>query len=215
MRLRRAALAAAAVAALAGGGAAVAASGGGDEAKRAEDAVLADAAKRLGVSGDELRKALAEARDAQLERAVREGRLTEEQAQRIRDHRRASGHVLGGPGGRGHRGRGVHFGRGGPGRVLDAVAKELGISTAKLREELREGRTLEAVAERRGRSRAQIERVVKAALERELDRAVEDERITERQAGHLREHLDERVDHLLDGPRHGPGLGPPPGPPGP
>ena len=59
-----------AAASLFGGGAALAARSG-DEGDKTEDAVLSDAAKRLGVSADELERALAKAENAQLDRAVK------------------------------------------------------------------------------------------------------------------------------------------------
>jgi hypothetical protein len=89
----------AAAGALAVGGAGVAvATSRSDDAKKREDAVLSDAAKRLDVQPSELRDALAKAEDAQLDADVKAGRLTQEQADAIKQRRHAIGSVLGGPG---------------------------------------------------------------------------------------------------------------------
>src|SRR5690349_18848868 len=109
---------AATLAVLAGGSAAVAAT---TDRKAEETAVLTDAAKRLGVSADQLRSALSSAEDAQLDAAVKAGTLTQAQADAIKQRRAADGTVLslghGGPGGPG--GRGGHGGPGGGRFLLD------------------------------------------------------------------------------------------------
>src|SRR3954453_8009459 len=80
------------IAALAGGTAgAVAAT---DDRKAAEQTVLADAAKKLGVGADELRRALSSAESAQLDAAVKAGKLTRAQADEIKQHRAQDGTVL-------------------------------------------------------------------------------------------------------------------------
>ena len=131
-RTRIAAVATAGALAAAGTGVAVATSAS-DDAKQREQAVLEDAAGRLDVDADELRDALAAAEDAQLDAEVKAGRLTQEQADAIKQMRDRSGLVLGGPG---HRGGPDGFGfrggqRGGPGEVMGAAAKALGISEAQ------------------------------------------------------------------------------------
>src|SRR3954452_21398132 len=98
MRARRAA-ALALTGAIAAGGAGVAVGATtADKGKAAEDAVIKDAAGRLGTSPDKLRQALSAAEDAQLDAAVKAGALTQAQADRIKQERAASGRVLGGVG---------------------------------------------------------------------------------------------------------------------
>src|SRR5215213_882039 len=117
---------AATVVALAGGAAgAVAAT---TEEKAAEQTVLTDAAKRLGVGADALRDALADAEDAQLDAEVKAGRLTQEQADAIKEQRSEMGTVLGpgkpgGPDGPHLRFRFEHPGDevGGPIELLDTA----------------------------------------------------------------------------------------------
>jgi hypothetical protein len=96
-RTRIAAVATAGALAAAGTGVALATSAS-DDAKQREQAVLEDAAGRLDVDAAELRDALAAAEDAQLDAEVKAGRITQEQADAIKQMRDRSGLVLGGPG---------------------------------------------------------------------------------------------------------------------
>ena len=140
---------------LAGGtGAAIAAVTKDDE-KQAEQAVLADAAKRLDVTPEKLRDALAAAQDAQLDQAVKDKLLTQEQADAIKAKRKASGSVLGlGPRGGPHFRGGPHLfggrhlrgGHGPKGGMIEDLAKALGLSTEKLFEQLRDGKSIADVA---------------------------------------------------------------------
>ena len=216
-RTRIAAISAAAALAAAGTGVAVATSRP-DDAKQREQAVLSDAAERLDVSPSELRDALAAAQDDQLDADVKAGRLTQEQADAIKAHRKEAGSVLGGPGivhgpgilhlrgGPGFRGDRPGFPGGpgrGPGNILDAAADALGISQEKLIEQLRDGKSLEAVAKANGKSFADVKGAVRAATKKELDAAVKAGRFTQAQADDMLERLTEHLDDfgLFGGPR--------------
>jgi hypothetical protein len=179
------------LAALAGGGAgAVAAT---NDKKAAEQTVLADAAKRLGVSATELRSALSAAEDAQLDAAVKAGKLTQAQADEIKQHRQQEGTVLG-------LGRGVH-GHRGPhgGRFLIAdAAKAIGITERSLITQLRDGTTLTAIVKAHGTTLAEVKAAVKQSATARLDADLKAGRIT--QAEHDEEvgELDEAIDRLGD-----------------
>jgi hypothetical protein len=222
---------------LLGGGAALAARGA-DDGSKTEQAILSDAAKRLGVKPGELESALSKAEDAQLDQAVRDGRLTRKQADAIKRHRQRSGHVLGmGPGGPGFGGPGGgpgfggpgggpgfggpgfggpgRHGPGGPGDAMGTVAKALGISESRLFSELRDGRSLAQVAKAHGKSLAEVKSAVADALKKRLDGAVERGDLTRSQADDIQSHLSDMLDHFGERPDGGRGLGPPPaGPPG-
>jgi len=208
-RTRIAAVATAGALAAAGTGVAVATSAS-DDAKQREQAVLEDAAGRLDVDADELRDALAAAVDSQLDAEVKAGRLTQEQADAIKQMRDRSGLVLGGPG---HPGGPHGFGvrgdhRGGPGEVMGAAAKALGISERKLFTQLRNGKSLQQIAKAQGKDYADVKAAMRAAVKTELDEAVKDGRLTQEQADDMLEHLTDRLDD--GGFGRGPG-GPPPG----
>jgi uncharacterized protein YidB (DUF937 family) len=214
MRAKRSIAIGGVAASLLGGGAALAARNG-DEGAKQEDAVLSDAAKRLGVSADELESALAKAQDGQLDKAVKAGKLTQERADAIKRWRRSSGRVLGGPGGP-HHGPGLGHpgppGFGGPGGVLDAVAGELGISVESLLTELHDGKTLAQLAKAHDKTVDGLEGAAEKVLSKRLDAAVEQGHLTRTEADRILERLPDLIDHLGDrGPERRHGFGPPPG----
>jgi hypothetical protein len=214
-RTRIAAVAAAGALVAAGTGVAVATTRS-DSAKEREQAVLADAAKRLDVEPSELRDALSKAEDAQLDADVKAGRLTQEQADAIKARRKQEGTVLGGPGGREHHFGGSGFGHhrfgGGPFEITEAAAKALGISNDELWERLRDGKTLEEIAKAEGKSLDDVEQAIKSALKERFDKAVKAGDLTREQADEMLEHLTDRLGDLGD-LRFPPGR--PPAPPGP
>jgi hypothetical protein len=207
MSIKRIAVAAAAVAAVAGGSAAAIAHTTG---KEDEQAVLEAAAKQLNVTPEALRDALGDAIDAQIDQAVKDGRLTQEQADEIKRRRQESGRVLGiGPGGPGHHG-GPGFGRGfgGP-RLMSDVAKALGITERQLFSRLRNGRTIAEIAKAEGKSLDDVKAAVKSTVTQRLDDAVKDGDITDAQRDDMLEHLDEHLERL--GEMGGRPFGPRPG----
>jgi hypothetical protein len=204
---RIAALVAAGAVAAGGTGVAVAATRR-DDAKAREQAVLADAAKRLGTDAGKLRDALAAAQDSQLDADVKAGRLTQEQADASKARRKQAGTVLGGPGGL-HRGPGgPRFGRGfirGPiADVAEAAAKAIGITEAQLFEGLRDGKSLSELAQDNGKDYADVKAAVRRAVSAELDDAVKAGRITRAQADQILARVTEKLDaggRLRRGPR--------------
>lgn len=213
-RRRKHTIAIGAVAALAalGGGVAYAASSGDDP----REEILSDAAQRLNVSPEELRSALQGAFEDQLDDAVREGRLTEQQAERMKQALRQRGLPLG-PGGPGF---GPHVELHGP-PGLDAAAEYLGLTRAQLARRLMSGRSLAQVARAEGKSVDGLKDAIVAAAEEDLARAVADGDLTDEQRDQALERLREHVDELVAGKgpggpgrlhfRGGPG-GPPPPP---
>jgi hypothetical protein len=207
MKTRRFVAGAVTVAALAGGGAVAIAASGNDAT---EDAVLADAAKRLGVTQQELRNALGAAEDAQIDRAVQAGKLTQHQADELKQRRQADGSVLGLGGPREHGFDGDHhgFGPGGPGAhgPLDDVAVALGITERQLFDQLRSGKSLADVAKAHGKTLDDVRAAVKAAVIKRLDAAVKAGTITKAERDEEVQELDEHLQHLGERPP-----GPPPG----
>ena len=230
MSSRRLAIYAASALVATGAGVAIAATN--DRGKEAEDAILNDAAERLDVEADELRNALSEARLAQIDKAVEDGMLTEEQAEMIKKHLEESGTVLGIPGGPpgpppfgGEFDRPFERGPGGP-PIFESIAEELGIPVERLHRQLLSGKSLRKIAEANGKSLADVKAAAIEAGEKDLDKKVEEGVLTQEQADEIREDLPEIIDHLARGPRirgdhgffrgrggppGGPGFGPPPG----
>lgn len=221
MRIKRYVLVSAAVlAAGAGGGAAIAAtSGGDDDHKKAEQSILDDAAKRLNVTPDALRSALGAAEDAQLDQQVKDGKLTQAQADAIKKRRADSGEVLGpgvapggpgvGPGPRGmmHPGFGLGF-KTGPGGALDGAATALGLSRADVLKQLRAGRSIADIARAQGKSLDDVKAAITTAVTKELDQQVAGRKLTADQEtkilGELKDHLDDLVNHTRPAAPNGP-----------
>jgi hypothetical protein len=221
-RRRTLAIGAAVALAVAGGGAAYAATSGDNP----RDALLRDAAQRLNVTPGELRSALQGAFSDQLDAAVRDGRLTQEQADAIKQRIARYGVPLGGPGGPGDHGPGFGHGPGpGPfGAGLDAAADYLGLTEAQLFSRLHNGRTLAQVARAEGKSIDGLQQALVDAAASRVDRAVADRQLTDQQRNRIlsdiREHVDELVNGRAPGPfgrhdfRHDRGMGPGGPPPG-
>lgn len=135
------ALGAVGVLAVAGGGIAYAATSAGNP----RDALLDDAAQRLNVSPDKLRSALQGAFGDQLDQAVKAGKLTQQQADQIKQRMQQRGGLP--PLGGGPHVMRFGFGPGrGPRAGLKAAADYLGLTPAKLRQELQGGKSLADVA---------------------------------------------------------------------
>jgi hypothetical protein len=205
MRSRRIIAGVATIAALAGGTAgAVAATS--DDKKAAESAVLADAAKRLGVSAAELRSALGSAEDAQLDAAVKAGKLTQAQADAMKQRRQADGTVLGLGHGNGPHPPGGGFGHGGGGRELMAdAAKAIGISESALHDQLEDGKTLSAIASAHGKTLAEVKAAVKQSATARLAADLKAKRITQAQYDDEVAELDDEIDRLASGAFRGHG----------
>jgi hypothetical protein len=201
MRVKRYVLVSSAVLAVgAGTGGAIAATRA-DDGKKAEQSILADAAKRLNVSPDALRSALGAAEAAQLDQAVKDGKLTQAQADAIKARRQQSGRVLGGPGGpdgrHGFGPGGPGFGHGARGGLLDAAATALGLKPADLLTKLRAGKSVADVAKDQGRTVADVKTAVTDAVTKQLDADVQAGRITAAQRTAELDELSSHLDELL------------------
>jgi len=192
---------AATLAVLAGGASAVAATTSTDR-KAEEQAFLADAAKRLGVSSEQLTSALTAAQDARLAAAVKAGELTQAQADAIKARRAADGTVL--PLGRGPGGPGGHGGRGGGHELLADAAKAIGITEDALETQLHDGKTLTAIVKAKGKTLAEVQAAVKQAATARLDADLKAKKITHAQYDEAVEHLNEHIARLGDA-KFGPG----------
>jgi hypothetical protein len=182
----------AAVAALVGGGAAIAA----DRLtpKQESDAVVADAAKQLGVDPAKLNAALKQALENRVDAAVAAGRITKAQGDEMKA-RIAAGEVpLVGVGpGRGFHGEGHHF------ADLGAAASYLGVTEAALETSLNGGSTLADIAKEKGKSVAGLKAALVAAARADLAQAVKDGRLTEAQQTAMLADLSDRIDGLVNG----------------
>lgn len=182
----------AAVAALVGGGAAIAA----DRLtpKQESDAVVADAAKQLGVDPAKLNAALKQALENRVDAAVAAGRITKAQGDEMKA-RIAAGEVplIGVGPGHGPHGPGHHF------ADLDAAASYLGVTEAALRTSLNDGSTLADVAKEKGKSVAGLKAALVATAKADIAQAVKDGKLTEAQQTEILAGLSDRIDGLING----------------
>jgi lambda repressor-like predicted transcriptional regulator len=184
-----------------GSGAAIAATGAGD------DGFLAGVARRLGITEDRLKDAIRDETLARIDQAEKDGELTEEQADRLRERARSGETPWPVPGkvlpAKPLDAFGLGFGL--PGRIFggamnqfEAAADYLGLTEAQLREELEDGDSLADVAREKGKSVDGLKTAMKNALKKDLDEAVEDDAITRKQADKLYEKLSAGIDTLVD-----------------
>lgn len=168
-------------------------------------AVIDDAAAQLGVEPSELSDALRQAYENRIDEALDEGRLSEEQAERLRE-RLESSEVppFVGLGGFGGHGLGFHGRGGGPG-LLEAAAY-LGMTQDELREALRDS-TLAEIAEERGKNVAGLVDVLVATQVKRIDEAVDEGKLSEEQAAEVKEGLEDRTEALVNGELRRPGAG--------
>jgi hypothetical protein len=175
-------------------------------------AFLDDTAKRLGVDSSDLEQALRDATIAQIDKALGDGAITKEQADRMKERiQSGDGPLFGLPLERGFRGHGG-FGPGGhdfelhhgPPAFFDAAATYLGMTTDELFTALGDGTSLADLAKEKGKSVDGLEQAIVAAVEKQLDVAVGKGRLTEEQKteflDRLRDHVDELVQRAGDGP---------------
>lgn len=208
MKLKRKLAIGAAVAAAAafGGGAYAATQGSGSNPRQV---FVNDLAKRLNVTPAQLNSALLGAFGDQLQAAVKAGRLTQAQADQIRQRAQQSGNVPFGPGGPDGPGHGHFFGgRGGPrfGPVA-AAATYLGLTPAQLRDQLMAGKSLAQVASAKSKSVSGLKDAITKAERAELDKALSAKMLTSAQEQQVLSRLSARLDKLINrkglGPRFG------------
>ena len=201
--------------AVAGGGAAIAAS----QTDSPGSSFLDSVAKHLGVSSQELEDATKAAAVDQVDQALEDGKITQEQADAMKE-RIESGeapfflgpgmfefrHEFGGPGGPegGFDGPGHHFFFG---DKLGSAAEYLGLTEDELHEQLRAGKSLAEIAEAQGKSVDGLTEAILAGAKSGLDDAVAKERLTQEQADAIYERLQSSIDDLVNGTLLGPGGG--------
>jgi predicted DNA-binding protein (UPF0251 family) len=191
-----------AAAAFAGGAYAAAQQSGANS----RQAFLNDVAKRLNVSPQQLKSALTGAFDDQLQAAVAAGKITQAQANAIKQRAQQSGvppfglwrhGLFQGP---------VHPLFPGHGGRLEAAAKYLGISEQQLLRQLTSGKSLAQIATARGKSVQGLKDAMTAAIRTRLDKAVAAKMLTSSQEQKILSSLSSILDREIN--RKGVGFGP-------
>jgi hypothetical protein len=159
--------------------------------KAESQAVIADAAKQLGIEPAKLTDALKKALENRVDAAVAAGRLTKAEGDALKA-RIESGDtpLLGGPFHEFH-----HFGHG-PG--LDAAATYLGLTEAQLRTELEGGKTLAQIATAHGKTVDGLVNALLDAAKKRIDAAVDAGRLTRSEADSLLAGLKDRITDVVN-----------------
>lgn len=108
-----------------------------------------------------------------------------------------------GPPKRGHGGHGCHRGPG-----LQAAATALNMSVEDLRTQLRDGKTIAAVAKDKGVDAQKVIDAMVADATQRIDQAVKDGKLTAEQAGRKKENLAARITRMVNEGRPRRGAGP-------
>ena len=138
----------------------------------------------------------------QLDAAVAAGKLTQAQANAIKQRIEQSGgiprfdgfppfglHAFGGPHALGIRGHGE----------LGAAAKYLGLTNEQLLQQLSSGKTLAQIAAAKGKSTSGLKDAMLAAIKSKLDRGVANKMLTGQQEQQIVSQLSAHLDDLING----------------
>ena len=158
-------------------------------------------AQKLGITTPKLQDAIKSARTDQIDEALKNGQITQQQADALKQklNQSPNGGALGfgfGPG-RGGFGRGGAFGLMG---VANQLAGFLGISQSQLKTELQAyNATLATVAQAHGKNRNDLKTFITNTAKSTLDTAVKNGKITQQQEDTALSQLNSNLDQLIDG----------------
>ncbi len=157
---------------------------------------LADeVAAKLGVSAEQLRTAFRAVLAARVDAALAAGRLTPEQAARLKERiANAKGLGLGVKRGFAKKQQGLVKRIGLKSKRLGAAAAYLGLTRAQVRAELKVGKSLAQVAAAQGKTSAGLVAAMLAPVKERLAKAVAAKRLTQQRADEILERLTERVE---------------------
>jgi len=145
---------------------------------------LTDVAKEKNVSADDLKTAIVTAVDAKIDQAVKDGNLTQAQADQAKSQlSNLSLDQLGfnrGPGNM----PAVGFAMGQ--EALNAAAQKLGMTAQDLMTELRSGKTLADVAKEKNVSTDDLKTAIVNAIDAQIDQAVTNGKLTQSQADNIK-----------------------------
>jgi hypothetical protein len=178
-----------------------------DERNQLKEAFIKNLASQLGVDEAKLNAAYSAAIRDTVDQAVKDGKLTQAQADKIKAAAK-NGFPGGFPGWAG-KGQGMHqgkAGRMGPGAhagfgqkgILDAAAKALKLTTAELQTQLKAGKSIADVAKDQSVDLQTVKDAMLAAIKADLDARVKAGKLTQAQADPRYQAAPAQVDKLVD-----------------
>jgi len=144
-------------------------------------------AANLGVSEDQVTAAMDATQKQMIDEAVQQGKLTQEQADKIQSTT-TKGFVF----------HGFGFDRGGddsvkgPGRNLDSMATALGITTDQLNTELEAGKKIQDIAADQGMTMDQFNQKMLEMKKDAISKAVSEGKLTQDQADNMQQKMGQR-----------------------
>jgi uncharacterized protein YidB (DUF937 family) len=183
---------AAAALAVGGAGGAIAATQFSSSPSEESQAVITDAAKKLGVQPSALSSALKKALQDRVDAAVAAGRMSKAEGDKLKQMIESNNFpLLAGPG----------FGFGFEHHMhgLPVAAKYLGLTEEQLDQKLESGKTLAQVAKDQGKSVDGLVAALKADLQSKLDHAVSAGRVTKAQEDQILKDADQRISDFVNG----------------
>jgi polyhydroxyalkanoate synthesis regulator phasin len=168
----------------------------GGEEQKLGDRFVAETAERLGVTPEELTEAMTGAQVEIIDQAVAEGRLTEEQAAKLKVRIEEYGplSVIG----RGHRdrpGKGLCHGA----RLVATAAGEvLGKEPAEVAEAVKSRESLAEQGQAQGMSVAEFKTALLDTVKRMLQAKVDEGKITQEQADRIFAGIEEHIDRIVN-----------------
>jgi ribosomal protein S20 len=192
-RIQKIAVGGAVLLAVSGAGAAVAATKLRTP-KAESQAIVNDVADQLGVTPQQVTNAFKTAMKNRIDQAVKDGRLTQAEGNRLKAEIDRQSVPMFGPGFGGRHDfefRHVHR--------LDTAAKYLGMTEAQLRSALEDGKTLAQVAKDKGKSVDGLVNALLADARTHLNQKVEEGVITRAQADQMLSGLRERITDMVNG----------------
>lgn len=168
------------------------------------DAFIKDLAANLNIPEQTLRDALKKTASGELDKLVASGKLTKEQADKIRERIAQGNGSFFMPSGAGPRGGpGAHPGGAGPmgagiGIAFDNVAKFLRIDAATLKSDLASGKSLAQEAIDKGSTRDALKQFLITDSNARIDQLAKDGKITATIAADLKQRFAANLDRMID-----------------
>jgi uncharacterized protein YidB (DUF937 family) len=171
------------------------------------DTFVQKLASKLGTNEQNLRNALVATQQEMVDDATQAGRLTPDQATKLKERIQQSG---GRPFSHAPRGGGERFGQL---RATFASAAEqaLGLSPEQLQAHFKAGKSIADIAREQGKDPAVVRAQLLAALNARIDDAVKSGRLSAERAAQMKARLEQHADRLMnhkpsqDGPQRGQG----------
>ncbi len=160
---------------------------------------LAKFSANLGVEQDKVVTALNTTKKQMLDEAVQQGRITQEQADKMAARMGDNPGWFGFFNGPHKDGKGFGKGFGERGRKLDYASKALGITAEELKSELESGKRLPQIVEGRGMTVEQFHQKVLELKKEDLGKAVSEGKITQEEADKMIQKMEQRFNSSIPG----------------